>query len=501
MELIIVQKVNEVYLRILADDGIKAEMDDFFSFYKPGYQYSPSFKARHWDGKAHLFNKRTSMLFGGLLSHLKAFCKEREYSLFVDPKISENLNTTFTEEQAKEFAVQLKLHSNGKTITPHDYQIAAFVGAIKWKRYLLLSPTASGKSLVIYMICRYLLATDCKRGLIVVPTLGLIHQMLGDFKDYSAINKWNVDGSVQLIFEGQDKNITKSITISTWQSIYTASKQYLEQFDFVIGDEAHGFQAKSLTSIMTKMTNAKYRIGTTGTIDDKIVNRLTLEGHFGPQAKVVTTKELMDRGQIAELDIKCIILKYPEHLCKIVKEVEYAQELDFIVKNEARNKFITNLALDLNGNTLILFQFVEKHGKILYNILLDKTKDKPRKVFFVHGGVDAEDREAVRHITEKENDAIIVASFGVFSTGTNIRRLHNIMFASPSKSKIRNLQSIGRGLRLGDGKEKATLYDISDDLRVGKYVNYTMQHYAERMKTYHSEKFRISTFKVDLKNA
>ena len=362
-----------------------------------------------------------------------------------------------------------------------------------------MSPTASGKSLVIYMICRYLLSTDCKRGLIVVPTLGLIHQMLGDFKDYSVINKWDVDGNVQLIFEGQDKNITHSITISTWQSIYTMPKKFLEQFDFVIGDEAHGFQAKSLTSIMTKMINAHYRIGTTGTIDDKIVNRLTLEGHFGPQVKVITTKELMDRGQIAELEIKSIILKYPEHLCKIIKDVEFAQELDFIVKNEARNKFITNLALDLNGNTLILFQFVEKHGKILYNILLDKTKDKPRKVFFVHGGVDAEDREAVRHITEKENDAIIVASFGVFSTGTNIRRLHNIMFASPSKSKIRNLQSIGRGLRLGDGKEKATLYDISDDLRVGKYVNYTMQHYAERMKIYHSEKFRISTYKVDLK--
>jgi superfamily II DNA or RNA helicase len=88
----------------------------------------------------------------------------------------------------------------------------------------------------------------------------------------------------------------------------------------------------------------------------------------------------------------------------------------------------------------------------------------------------------------------------VFSTGVNIRRLHNIVFASPSKSKIRNLQSIGRGLRLGEDKDKATLYDISDDLRIGNYTNYTMKHYAERVRIYHAEKFKISTYKVEIKN-
>jgi len=323
--------------------------------------------------------------------------------------------------------------------------------------------------------------------------------MYGDFKDYSTANGWNVDTNVQKIYQGQDKFISKSMTISTWQSIHEFPKKFFEQFDFVIGDEAHGFKAKSLTSIMTKLTNAKYRIGTTGTIDDTIVNKLTLEGHFGPAVKVITTKELIDKKQLSDLEIKCLILKYPPDICKAVEVMDFQQEMDFIVRNEARNNFVTNLSLDLHGNTLILFQFVEKHGKILYNKILEKTKNQPeRKIFFVCGETEAADREAVRHITEEQNDAIIVASYGVFSTGVNIRRLHNIIFASPSKSKIRNLQSIGRGLRLGDDKDSATLYDISDDLRIGKYVNYTMNHYAERVRIYHSEKFKISTYKVSL---
>lgn len=494
---IVVTKVNEVYLHLLCDDGIREELSQYFSFFAPNYQFSPLFKKRVWNGKIYLFNKKKSQLYCGLLLHLKIFCKERNLTYQVDPAVQDF--SEYSEEQASEFAKSLNLTSHGKSIEPRDYQITAFTKSVKYKKVLLLSPTASGKSLIIYLLTRYLLQNNCKRGLLIVPTISLVEQMYGDFKDYSMANGWNVDASVQKIYQGQDKIISKQLTISTWQSIYEFPKKFFEQFDFVIGDEAHGFKAKSLTSIMTKMTNAKYRIGTTGTIDDAIVNKLTLEGHFGPPVKVTTTKELIDKGQLADFEIKCLILKYPPDICKQIEDMDFQQELDFIVTNVSRNKFITNLALDLKGNSLILFQFIEKHGKILYNMIKEKTKDQPdRKIFFVFGGTEAEDREAVRHITEKENDAIIVASYGVFSTGVNIRHLHNIIFASPSKSKIRNLQSIGRGLRLGENKDKAFLYDISDDLRIGNYINYTMRHYAERIKIYHSEKFKIATYKVNL---
>jgi superfamily II DNA or RNA helicase len=154
--------------------------------------------------------------------------------------------------------------------------------------------------------------------------------------------------------------------------------------------------------------------------------------------------------------------------------------------------------LSLKGNTLVLFQFVEKHGRDLHALIKENTKN--RHVFFVYGDTDVDVRESVRAITEKEKDAIIVASYGTFSTGVNIRNLHNIIFASPSKSRIRNLQSIGRGLRLGDNKEEAVLFDIADDFRIGKYTNYTLHHFVERVKIYDDEKFNYKFYNINLKH-
>ena len=163
-----------------------------------------------------------------------------------------------------------------------------------------------------------------------------------------------------------------------------------------------------------------------------------------------------------------------------------------------RSVFIKNLALSLDGNSLILFQFVEKQGKPLFNLI--QTEAKERKVFFIFGGTEVETRESIRAITEKESNAIIIASYGTFSTGINIRNLHNVIFASPSKSRVRNLQSIGRGLRKGDNKETATLFDIADDMRIGKHANFTLNHFIERVKIYDEEKFNYKFYNIELKN-
>ena len=266
----------------------------------------------------------------------------------------------------------------------------------------------------------------------------------------------------------------------------------------MLGDEAHQFKAKSLTTIMSGCYNASYRIGTTGTLDGTQTHRLVLEGLFGPVYRATSTAELIEKKHLAEFKIKCLVLKYPELVCKQARDWNYNTEMDYIVQNKARNDFIKNLALSLKGNSLILFQFVEKHGKTLYELI--KEKAKKRQVFFVFGGTDTEAREAIRAITEKQKDAIIVASYGTFSTGINIRNLHNIVFASPSKSRVRNLQSIGRGLRVGENKEVATLFDIADDFRVGKFTNYTLKHFIERMKIYDDEKFKYKFYNIELKN-
>jgi superfamily II DNA or RNA helicase len=318
--------------------------------------------------------------------------------------------------------------------------------------------------------------------------------MFSDFKSYG----YDSDEYCHRQYAGKDKSTDKFLTITTWQSIYNLPKEYFEQFDFVLGDEAHDFKAKSLTTIMSNLENTEYRIGCTGTLDGTQTHKLVLEGLFGPVLKVITTKELMDNDQVSSLKIKCLILKYSDEVCKLSRDWDYQAEIDYLVKNPQRNAFIKNLALSLKGNSLILFQLVEKHGKELMRLIDAEKKD--RKVFFVHGGTDVETREQIRHITEKENDAIIIASYGTFSTGINIKNLHNAIFASPSKSRIRNLQSLGRVLRKGDNKDSATLYDIADDFRIGKHTNFTLKHFVERAKIYEEEKFSYKFYKIDIKN-
>ena len=201
----------------------------------------------------------------------------------------------------------------------------------------------------------------------------------------------------------------------------------------------------------------------------------------------------MRQGHLSQLDIQCLILKHPPQTFET-----YNDEIEYLISHDQRNNFIKNLALDLKGNTLVLFQRVEKHGAILYE-KINKNKSEDHKVFFVHGGVDAEERELVREITERENNAVIVASYGTFSTGINIKNLHNVIFASPSKSRVRNLQSIGRVLRKGKGKVKATLYDISDDCSTKSRRNYTLNHFIERIKIYNEEKFNYDIITIQLK--
>ena len=482
---LILHKKNEAYIQFECDRGIAQELSDYFTFFVPGHQFTPAFKSRIWDGKIRLADLRSFTIYHGLVPYIEIFCKERDYTLEIDSDVSVTQNFSLVE--AKEFVDTLKL--------PHeirDYQLKSFVQAIRNKRMLLLSPTASGKSLVLYCIIRYL-QIENERGLLIVPTTSLVEQMYKDFEDYG----YDSEQYCHRQYSGKDKHTNKFLTITTWQSIYKNPGEYFEQFDFVLGDEAHQFKAKSLTTIMTGLVNSKYRIGCTGTLDGTQTHKLVLEGLFGPATQVTTTKELIDNKQLADFFIKCLILKYPEAICKQSRDWDYNAEIEYIVMNKARNDFIKNLALSLKGNSLILFQFVEKHGKELYANI--KEAAGKRQVFFVFGGTDVEIRESVRSITEKENDAIIVASYGTFSTGVNIRNLHNIIFASPSKSRIRNLQSIGRGLRIGENKEKAVLFDISDDFRIGKHANYTLQHFIERVKIYDDEKFNYKFYNIDLK--
>lgn len=464
------------------------ELYEFFSFYVPGYKFMPKFKKKLWDGKIRLYDYNNKQIFCGLFDYIVKFCADRGV-----PYVLVN-NAEYGNPGAKNpnvlWDLQTPISINARKIEPKDYQWNAVNHALQNKNALILSPTGSGKSLIIYMIARWMLQHTDKKVLVIVPTTSLVEQLYKDFEDYSGLdNSFSVADSVHRIFSGHDKNPgDRRIVVSTWQSIYNLPKPWFQVFGCVIGDEAHGFKAGSLQSIMSKSTEAEYRIGTTGTLDGTKTHKLVLEGVFGPVYHATKTAELMKKGSLAELNISVILLKHPRGAYKGKK---YQEEIDYIVACEERNRFIANLTVDLTGNTLVLFQYVEKHGKPLYELICARAS-VPEDVFYVSGETNVESRESVRQIVETKNNSITVASMGCFSTGINIRNIHNIVFAAPSKSQVRVLQSIGRGLRKSDDGRPTHLYDIADSLR------YTVEHAKERIKIYSQEKFKYKIYEVKL---
>ena len=486
--MIVVGKINETFLQLSCEKYIAYELNEYFSFKVPNSQFHPKVKVGMWDGKIRLFNIQTGQLYLGLLPYLKEWAEKHSYKIqtdIVDVKPLTGLDI----KSIKEFFDSLNLHCKNKKIIPRDYQIASFMHCVKSDRTLLLSPTSSGKSLVIYSLIRwYQQFLDNDKMLIVVPTTNLVTQMYGDFGDYSSHDKrWNVEEQCHKIYSGKEKNTNEQIYISTWQSLYKLPKEYFEQFSVIVGDEAHLATADSLKGILEKSTFCRYRFGTTGTLKDSKCNKLMLEGLFGKTYTAITSKQLMDDKHISKLNIQCLQLEYPEEEREIMKKATYQEEIDFIVTHRKRNNFICNLALEQKGNTLILFNYVEKHGKVLEKMLMDKNSN--RQIFFIAGETDVEQREAIRKATEEEKNAIIVASSGVLSTGVNIKNLQYLIFAHPYKAKVRNLQSIGRVLRLDDKNNKAVLYDIIDDLHWKRRNNYGLKHWKERLSIYLKEKF------------
>ena len=487
-----VEKIDEVYMRVVADSGTIQEISEFFSFRPAGYQFSPKFKSRVWDGYIRLITPFKPFLYIGLLSHLKSFCEVRDYQLNIDKDLTEI--ETIPDDYGHQLCKEI-----GSTLTLRDYQNDYIVNAIRNKRSLSLSPTSSGKSFMQYLLFRHYYDSYQHRALIIVPTISLVHQMAGDFVDYGC--------DPELIYKiqgGVDKNTSTAVTITTWQSIQKQPKQWFDQFRVIIGDEAHLFTGKSLSGIMEKCVHSPYKFGFTGTISDESkTHRMVLQGLFGEIKKYVSTKDLIDTGTVADFKIKALVLSYPEdikkqfrlNIKKLDSSKRYVAEREFLINNTRRNNFIKNLVWSLeNQNNLILFDLVEKHGKVLEPLL----RREDRELHFIHGSTPGEERERIRHLVEndKEKKHDILASYGVFSTGVSIKRLDNLILASGSKSEIRVLQSIGRTLRKGNGSDNATLYDIADDLSHGTFENYTLSHFKKRIEIYSKEQFPFKIINV-----
>lgn len=502
----IISKLNESFLKIDCQSDIAYELSESFMFEVPGFKFMPAYRQGRFDGKIRLFNlgKRTFPV--GLFEKLIEFCEQRNYTYSVESVngySAPGSESGISYQTIVDYVTELNLHGGGAPVTVRDYQIEGIHVALNKQRAIILSSVGSGKSLMLYVICRYVTEILKQRVLIIVPTISLTSQMKSDFADYSSADKWSADEKIHLITAGISKDIEKPIVISTFQSIYKMPAEWFNGndknlgFGAIICDEGHKIQSATIAGIYEKATEVKFKLACTGTVHDMKCHVLSMQGLTGPVYDIASTKKLIENKQLVPLEIKSLVLDYDDAVCKAISKSEYEDEIKFIASNTKRNNFIANLALSCKGTTLVLYRFVDIQGKPLYNKLSDKTSERP--VYFINGDVKGEDREEIRLIANKE-DSIIVASYGVFSAGVNLPAIENIIFAHPFKSKITGLQSIGRGLRLKAGKTKCTLFDIADNMAYRKTINNTYRHFGERLKMYTIAGFTFNITHIPFKH-
>lgn len=476
--MIYISKVNETYLKVDAEISILEQIKDYFTYPVKGAKYSPAYKSGRWDGNVFHFNISRKELYLGLYDSLVEFLEKNNLKFNTEYSFQKN---KLDNNEVVKFIKDLNL-----PYTPRDYQVYGFLQALINKRAILLSATSSGKSLMQYMVAKYLNSIG-KKVLIIVPKVSLVEQMYSDFEEYGC----SVNQEIHRIYAGKSSFTRKNIVITTYQSLKNIESKTLDSIGAILVDEAHGSSNETLKKFLCSMTHCEYKLGFTGTLDGDLANEKLIEGLLGKQIKVITSKELIERGYSPKLLIQSLILKHEPKSFN-----NYQEEIEYICNSDLRNEYIKTLCSSLEGNTLLLFNFIENHGKVIY----EKLKDLNRETYFVYGGTDIEVREEIRKLAESKDNIIICASYGVFSTGVNIKKLHNIVFASSTKSKVLGLQSIGRGLRSHDSKDKVVVYDLVDDFsgNSSNLKNYTLGHFYERVKFYKSEGFKISLKKIKL---
>lgn len=499
------QYKDESKVWILADPSVKAELSDKLTFMVPGYQYMPKFRSGYWDGKIRMFNQHADSLHCGLIPEAAKMCQTFGYKLNVEDKVTGLFkNFSYEEEKLDSWLDSLYItDSAGDQIFLHDHQREAIHACLRQKRVVMLSPTSSGKSLMIYCVTRYLIEQQEMSGkvLIVVPSTGLVEQLHDNFIEYSSSDPSVPSGfRVHRIYAGKDKVDSSRIFVSTWQSLYKLPQAWFLDFQAIMIDECHNAKGPSLQSILEKSSNAEFRMGFTGTLDGTQIHSLVVKSALGPIKKFVTTKDLMDSGIVAKLEIINVILNHGDDDRLFVSKMDYDQEMSFIEGHRARTEFLAKMCSKMKGNKLILFR-KKAHGKFLFDKF---SAIDGKKVFLLSGDNPVAERTLVKKILETEEDVDLIASYGIFSTGESVKNIRHVVFGSTMKSRIKVLQSIGRGLRVMSGKTSVKLWDIVDDFstktKAGteKKVNTSLKHFRERVKIYDSEQFEYVTTTIDM---
>lgn len=492
---LIIEKVNSSCVHLVCEDGLSHRFYNVFSAYAPGYRFNPRFKLHVWDGKVRCYNPITQILPIGLLNNLLIWCDQHkiEYSLQgFDKPLRDNIDKAELEKQMNSYITA--------GFQARDYQVNAVHAALTNRRGVLLSCTGSGKSLMIYTFLRYLLDNkDVHRAILIVPTVSLVEQMFSDFRDYG----WDdLEDHVEMLYSGKKPTFKKEILISTWQSLEKEDPEFFEVYDACVVDECHQAKCNVVTRLLKLMHNAEYKIGTSGTLPTEISEQLQINSVIGNVLFELKSCELIARGYLTKLNIAAIFLKYPLSFIEENKERTYPEEVKMVEEYSNRNK-VLNFIIDHTSpmNNMLILVNHRNHLKDVEDYLHKNYPEK--KVSIITGDVKAKVREEIRVGIEDEDGTILLATYQTMSTGVNIPKLHAIMLFSNSKSRIKVLQSIGRGLRKHNSKNKVIIYDIVDDLsykkRTGRIAkNYCMQHFDERSSYYIEQEFPVITTKLDI---
>lgn len=464
-------------------------IDNYFSPYADGYFFHPKYKQGVWNGRINFFNKRMMTLPIGLFEELMTMLNEKNYLTV----LSEELRQIQTPPKTTH-NIQLPnwFSKDGEQYSLHDYQADGINCLLDHKFGIAVVGTAGGKMPMIVAGIKGMLEEDPSAKILVI----CIRQQLVEqvYKEF-AVTGESQDKVVRL--HGENKEALKSknpqVVIATWQSIDSLRKKgkdFFKLFDAVIVDEVQSAKANVLSNILDMMKNTTWRFGLTGSMPPNRADKYTVLSKIGPVRYIKKSKSLQDEGYISKVYIKMIGLMWKRPK-KDYENEDYPQERNWLEQNSSRNKFIGNLvharfSRKKEENTLILVEKIE-HGKTLQDIISKLGYE----TYFVHGSMNLADREDIRELAEEKNNICIVATYGTFSTGINIKRIHSIIFAMPGKGEVRTVQSIGRGLRKTDKKDSLILFDIFDDTVFSK------KHMKQRQQIYKEQGFPFSVSVID----
>ena len=505
-----VDKLNEVYLQIRnLTQSSALELKEYFSCFIDNYWFSPKVKAKLWDGKISFYDWKNQTIPFGLFPQFVKFCNKFNYQYKVNFSKEDVINQ-ITDEEFEEFYEAIFKDS---TYSPRDYQDESIKKALRMKRGVIESATASGKSLSIYAIIRFILGiiTENKKILFVVPNINLVNQIFSDFVDYG----WKqAESNCSLIYNNSKKvDWEKPIIISTWQSLIKKPAEFFQKFQAVIVDEVHLAQAISINKILKQCINADYRIGLTGTMPESLISQFTIYGYLGPKIFEIKSFELIEKGILSKIKIANILLQYPKETVyeywhddeDNIKKTSYQDELNIIYGYKKRNEIFKYIINNINQshNVLILCHKIN-HLKLIKEYI-EKIFTN-HKIYEIYGLTEGDERERIRKLSNLQESTIILGTYATLSTGFNLPRLHHIIFASSFRSKIKILQSIGRGLRVHDTKDRLLVWDIVDDLswvhnwgdNDVKHINYVYEHWKERLRYYNAQNFNYITKVINI---